>query len=104
MSATVFGSGAATADAAGAGLLVAAGLSVPGAPASVHPTANNAVKATKPARLVNFFPLAAGPHPRRELTLMPRLGFTCPRLGMAAGASAWAPLPCKSSINIGVIW
>src|ERR1700687_4088626 len=30
--------------------------------------------------------LAAGPHPRRELTLMPRFGFTCPQLGMAAGA------------------
>src|SRR5436190_11667670 len=30
--------------------------------------------------------LAAGPHPRRELTLMPRLGFPCPRLGMTAGA------------------
>src|ERR1700674_4447766 len=29
---------------------------------------------------------AAGPHPRRELTLMPRFGFTCPQLGMAAGA------------------
>ena len=23
-----------------------------------------------------FFPMAAGPHPRRELTLTPRLGFT----------------------------
>src|SRR5438046_4215015 len=44
--------------------------------------------------------LAAGPHPRRELTLMPRFGCTTPRLGtppqrgchagdpgMAAGAS-----------------
>src|SRR5262245_17947945 len=30
--------------------------------------------------------LAAGPHPRRELTPMPRLGFSCPRRGMAAGA------------------
>ena len=30
--------------------------------------------------------LAAGPHPRRELTLMPRFGFSCPQLGMAAGA------------------
>src|SRR6202521_2695558 len=29
---------------------------------------------------------AAGPHPRRELTLMPRFGFTCPQPGMAAGA------------------
>ncbi len=36
--------------------------------------------------LVYFFPLAAGPHPRRELTLTPRLGSTCPRLGVAAGA------------------
>ena len=30
--------------------------------------------------------MALGPHPQRELTPMPRLGFTCPRLGMAAGA------------------
>jgi hypothetical protein len=30
--------------------------------------------------------LAARPHPRRELTLMPRFGFSCPQLGMAAGA------------------
>src|SRR6267143_404220 len=42
--------------------------------------------------------LAAGPHPRRELTLMPRLGFPCPRLGMAAGAAFFTgggapPLP-----------
>ena len=36
--------------------------------------------------LLDFFSLAAGPHPRRELTLMPRLGSPCPRLGMAAGA------------------
>jgi hypothetical protein len=36
--------------------------------------------------LTFIFPLAPGPHPRRELTLMPRLGFPCPRLGMAAGA------------------
>ena len=38
----------------------------------------------KPA---NFFPMAPGPHPRRVLTLMPRLGFARPRLGMAAGAA-----------------
>src|SRR5262245_18831892 len=30
--------------------------------------------------------MAPGPHPRRELTLMPRLGSPYPRLGMAAGA------------------
>src|SRR6185503_4830913 len=35
----------------------------------------------------NFFPLAAGPHPRRELSLTPRLGFAWPRLGVAAGAA-----------------
>ena len=34
--------------------------------------------------------LALGPHPQRELTLIPRLGFPCPRLGMAAGALALA--------------
>ena len=33
-------------------------------------------------RAVNFLPLAAGPHPRRVLTLMPRSGFPGPR-------SAW---------------
>src|SRR5436190_12225592 len=50
------------------------------------------------ATTVNLFPMAAGPHPgpharqprvgarpRRELTLMPRFGFPCPQLGMAAG-------------------
>src|SRR6266478_5841667 len=31
-------------------------------------------------------PPAAGPHPRRELTPTPHLGFPCPRFGMAAGA------------------
>jgi hypothetical protein len=30
--------------------------------------------------------LAAGPHPRRELTLMLALGFPWPRARMAAGA------------------
>src|SRR6266508_4210216 len=44
---------------------------------------------------VCFYSLALGPHPQRELTPMPRLGFACPRLGMAAGAStlhlAWGP-------------
>ena len=35
---------------------------------------------------VYFFSLAPGPHPRRELTLTPRLGFAWPRLGVAAGA------------------
>src|ERR1700687_6057500 len=38
-----------------------------------------------PARIIA---LAAGPHPRRERTLMPRFGFTCPQLGMAAGAAS----------------
>ena len=32
-----------------------------------------------------------GPHPQRELTLMPRLGFACPRLGIAAGAPSSCP-------------
>src|SRR3989442_10260021 len=35
----------------------------------------------------NFFSLAAGPHPRRALSLTPRLGFARPRLGIAAGAA-----------------
>ena len=34
--------------------------------------------------------LAAGPHPRRELTLTPSLGFPCPHSGVAAGAPALA--------------
>ena len=37
--------------------------------------------------MISINALAAGPHPRRELTLMPRFGFKCPQLGMAAGAS-----------------
>jgi len=37
--------------------------------------------------------LALGPHPQRELTLMPRLGFARPRLGMAAGANQDASGP-----------
>ena len=46
--------------------------------------------------------LALGPHPQRELTLMPRLGFTCPRLGMAAGAlftGAGAPPPARTDAD-----
>src|ERR1700692_2925193 len=35
---------------------------------------------------VYFSSLAPGPHPQRELTPMPRLGYPCPRLGIAAGA------------------
>src|SRR5207247_8339697 len=45
------------------------------------------------------YSLAAGPHPRRELTLTPRLGSACPRLGVAAGASytgAQTPPPARS--------
>jgi hypothetical protein len=37
--------------------------------------------------VTSFFSIALGPHPQRELTLMPRLGFPCPQLGMAAGAA-----------------
>src|SRR5581483_2748615 len=37
--------------------------------------------------------LAPGPHPRRELTLILRLGVPWPRLRMAAGALALAPGP-----------
>src|SRR5258706_13699173 len=32
-----------------------------------------------------------GAHPRRELTLMPRFGFTRAQLGMAAGATSSPP-------------
>jgi len=47
--------------------------------------------------------MAAGPHPRRELTLMPRFGFAWPQLGMAAGASAAVPAllpPLPSTIAL----
>ena len=37
--------------------------------------------------------LALGPHPQRELTMMPRRGFAWPRLGMAAGAREGQPGP-----------
>jgi hypothetical protein len=39
------------------------------------------------------FSVAAGLHPRRETSLMPRLGFPGPRLGMAAGAPTLASVP-----------
>src|SRR5882762_581831 len=47
------------------------------------------------------FSLAPGPHPRRELTLMPRFGFTSPRLGMAAGAFHWrrGPPPARTDAD-----
>jgi hypothetical protein len=40
-----------------------------------------------------------GGHPQRELTPMPRLGFPCPRLGMAAGA--WRVLRLLALISLG---
>src|SRR5207247_216972 len=57
-----------------------------------------------PAKAGHYFSsLAAGPHPRRELTLMPRLGFPCPRLGMAAGAPFFtgvgAPRPPRTDAD-----
>src|SRR5437867_924516 len=45
--------------------------------------------------MTHFFTLALGPHPQRELTLMPRLGFTVlgsarhPGAAAAPGAPAW---------------
>src|SRR5207247_1305302 len=48
-----------------------------------------------------LFTLAAGIHPQRELTLMPRLGFACPRLGIAAGAPIhFAPSSALSFPNL----
>ena len=45
--------------------------------------------------------LAAGPHPARELTLTPSLGFPCPRSGVAAGAPlAVGPSASARSINV----
>src|SRR2546428_23953 len=46
-----------------------------------------------------FFSLALGPHPQRQLSLTPRLGFTRPRLGVAAGAFSLAlgnPPPARA--------
>src|SRR5438552_18403534 len=47
------------------------------------------------------YSLAAGPHPRRELTPMPRFGFAWPQLGMAAGApstiAAWLVTPSSTA-------
>ena len=49
--------------------------------------------------------LRAGPHPRRELTPMPRLGSACPRLGMAAGANLFTlPLPAARAPCAGPGW
>src|SRR3989442_2584806 len=41
----------------------------------------------------NFFSLALGPHPQRELSHTPRRGFPCTRLGVAARAFSLAPGP-----------
>ena len=49
-----------------------------------------------------FYSLAAGPHPRRELTLTPSLGSPCPRSGVAAGASftgGGAPPPPRTDAD-----
>src|SRR5262245_37496488 len=44
---------------------------------SVRRLLRRALFSTSPMNFIaNFFPLAAGPHPRRALTLMPRLGFS----------------------------
>src|SRR5438128_2159779 len=45
-----------------------------------------------------LFSLALGPHPQRDLSLTPRLGFTGPRLGVAAGAFSLAlgPPPARA--------
>jgi hypothetical protein len=51
--------------------------------------------------LPDFFSMALGPHPQRELTLTPRLGFACPRLGVAAGAPDPPYLPCLPSLPSG---
>src|SRR5882672_5327045 len=44
--------------------------------------------------------MALGPHPQRELSLTPRLGFARPRLGVAAGAASFtgagAPPPARA--------
>jgi hypothetical protein len=73
---------------------------------------------------INFFPAALGPpasarrfhtratarlaeapkarrrHPQRVLTLMPRLGFARPRLGMAAGAAVLCLQPVRPILPI----
>jgi len=54
----------------------------------------------RPAFPALLFSLALGPHPQRELTLMPRLGFSWPRLGIAAGAPFLPLPPCYSIIAL----
>ena len=49
---------------------------------------------------LNIKAMAAGPHPRRELTLMPRFGFPCPQLGMAAGAPLYDLLHYPTSTQL----
>src|SRR2546428_11355939 len=47
-----------------------------------------------------LFSLALGPHPQRDLSLTPRLGFTGPRLGVAAGAFSLALGPPNASFRL----
>src|SRR2546425_9633921 len=60
-------------------------------PRDTPTTSVSAVRTTRNRRGFMAFPfsLAAGPHPRRELTLTPRRGFSRLRRGVAAGAFHW---------------
>ena len=60
-------------------------------------TSSTVSNKTNRGRVIGLlFSLAPGPYPRRVLTLMPRLGFARPRLGMAAGAPCPPRLPCPA--------
>src|SRR5881396_522089 len=48
-------------------------------------TTSNQLRGTV-VRRASLHSLALGPHPQRELTLMPRLGSACPRLGIVPQA------------------
>src|SRR2546428_5261546 len=64
-------------------------------PRDTPTTSVSAVRTTRNRRGFMAFPfsLAAGPHPRRELTLTPRRGFSRPRRGVAPGAFYLPPGP-----------
>src|SRR3989441_11945325 len=64
-------------------------------PRDTPTTSVSAVRTTRNRRGFMAFPfsLAAGPHPRRELTLTPRRGFSRPRRRVAAGDFHCRPGP-----------
>src|SRR5437879_3216184 len=86
------------------------------AASSTSPVFVNGVTSAVPApvhcvRMLDLYYFAAGPHPRRELTLMLALGYSRPRARMAAGANLyhwrWRPHPqgeLTLMLGLGVPW